>query len=390
VNCIVAGDTFDTTRDILQAKLLGPPRKEGTGLIPKEWIDFSSIIRETQGAIDQFAVKHVSGQLSTVSIKTYMQGVEAFFGVERDVIWLDEIVPREIYAECVARTRNRPGARIITTFTPKKGKTPLVRMFLEEPAETRKWYKIGWDSAPHLDDEYKKNILENTPQHMIAAVRDGEPTQGAGAVYPVPWSKLVVDPFQIPAHWRWIVGFDGGFYNTAFVWIAWNPDTDVAYVVSDYCDGGVDTKLGPIDVSVHAARFKARSKALFGSENIPVIGDAAARDQTDGTQILQEYAAYGIRIVLPVKAVEAGVNVVRTRILNDQLKVLSTCVGWRTEFEGYHYEYDEDTETAKIRKQRDHRMDATRYTLHHGLKYAIAKFDMRESTSSISGVRIRR
>lgn len=135
IHAWAAGDTLITTRDIQQAKLLGPPEALGTGLIPEASIVDVVSRSGVPNAFDQVTVKHArSGGQSILSFKSYEQGRATFQGTERDVIWLDEECPREIYEECVVRTMATgafDGGLMLLTFTPLKGMTEVVLAFLE-------------------------------------------------------------------------------------------------------------------------------------------------------------------------------------------------------------------------------------------------------------------
>lgn len=134
VKAWAAGDTNETTRDILQYKLLGAPGEEGTGLIPK-----SAIVRTTPrsgvpNAVLDIYVRHVTGGLSVVTLKSYEQGRKKFQGTEIDAVWLDEEPPMDVYNECVTRTMTTGGI-VYLTFTPLSGMSDVVMSFL--PKEYR-------------------------------------------------------------------------------------------------------------------------------------------------------------------------------------------------------------------------------------------------------------
>jgi phage terminase large subunit-like protein len=131
-----AGKTNETTRDIVQAKLFGKITYEsgakgvdGTGLIPFDCIGKLTWKQGVQDLIDTAQIKHVSGEWSTLGLKSYQQGRGSFEGTEQYVIWLDEEPPLEIYGECLIRTATTKGI-IFTTFTPLEGVTEMVQTFL--------------------------------------------------------------------------------------------------------------------------------------------------------------------------------------------------------------------------------------------------------------------
>lgn len=129
-----AGDTRQTTRDIQQAKLLGTndireSDKIGTGLIPGDMIAGIVPMQGFAGAVEQVRVRHISGGISNLAIKSYDQGRRSFQGTQKHGIWLDEEVPDDIYEECLIRTLTTGGLNMLT-FTPLLGYTPVVLRFL--------------------------------------------------------------------------------------------------------------------------------------------------------------------------------------------------------------------------------------------------------------------
>lgn len=142
VRAWAAGKTNETTRDILQRKLLGQIRFEGqrkvmdgTGVIPGHLLDYPSWKQGIPDLVDTIMVKHVpSGGWSTLGIKSYKQGRGSFEGTEQDVIWLDEEPEMKIYGECIIRTATTNGI-IMLTFTPLEGMSEVVLQFM--PADQR-------------------------------------------------------------------------------------------------------------------------------------------------------------------------------------------------------------------------------------------------------------
>lgn len=129
----MAGDTRQSNRDIQQHSMLGPPGSIGTGMIPG---DLMSDLRPMPGvanSYEQVHVKHVSGGTSILQSRSFDQGREAFQGTEREVIWLDEEPPIDVYTECLTRTMATggfTGGLVMVTFTPLRGMSELVCLFL--------------------------------------------------------------------------------------------------------------------------------------------------------------------------------------------------------------------------------------------------------------------
>jgi len=131
-DCWAAGDTGQTTRDILQNTLLGfPSGNLGSGMIPGSLI---SNVRRRSGiadAIDTVRVKHISGGDSILGFKSYDQGRRSFQGTGKDVIWLDEECPQDVYGESIIRTMTTDGI-VYVTFTPLLGMTKFIQDFLHD------------------------------------------------------------------------------------------------------------------------------------------------------------------------------------------------------------------------------------------------------------------
>jgi hypothetical protein len=64
-------------------------------------------------------------------------------------------------------------------------------------------------------------------------------------VYPTPDSELVVQEFPIPDHWPRAYGMDIRWNSAAAIWGAYDPESDVLYLYSEY--------TGEADPAIHAA-----------------------------------------------------------------------------------------------------------------------------------------
>jgi len=137
-----AGDTGKTTMEIIQPTLVGDYGRIGTGMLPAKAIHHISRKATAAGAVDTVWVRHTDGKLSTLVLKSYEQGREAFQGTSIEVIWLDEEPDQDIVTECLLRTMDTPsmpgGGIMLLTFTPLRGMTPLILDFLKDQAKTEK------------------------------------------------------------------------------------------------------------------------------------------------------------------------------------------------------------------------------------------------------------
>lgn len=135
VRAWACGRRNETTRDIVQASLLGPVaydgmRKvlQGTGMIPGYLIGRVTWKRGVEDLTDTVKVKHVSGGWSTLGMKSYEQGRGSFEGTSQHVIWLDEECPIDVYGECLIRLMTTQGI-LLLTFTPLEGMSETVLQF---------------------------------------------------------------------------------------------------------------------------------------------------------------------------------------------------------------------------------------------------------------------
>lgn len=133
VRAWACGTTNEKVREIVQAKMLGPIKARGTGMIPGHLIH--SIQTKGSGGIESVWVKHVTGALSELKFKSYEMGRAAFEGTEQHIIWLDEEPPEDVYTECLIRTMSTgdfTGGIMMMTFTPLQGATTVVNRFMKE------------------------------------------------------------------------------------------------------------------------------------------------------------------------------------------------------------------------------------------------------------------
>lgn len=368
------GSTAQATRDTVQKELLGPMGAWGTGMIPAELIGTKAAKQGTPGGLDWMHVKHVSGGWSTIGFKNYEQPIEAFYGTAMHWVWCDEIVPINIYNECLVRTMTTNGI-IYVTFTPLTGLTPLVVKFCEdadylagakrilglptdpdeeEEGESEKLVKTkgykaiiqaGWDDAPWLDEESKKIILDASEPHLRETRRTGVPSMGSGAVYPISLENFIVDPFEIPQHFKRLYAMDVGWNRTACLWLALDPNTDTIYVYDEHY-------VGEQPPAVHASAIRSRGAWIPG-----VIDPASrGRSQGDGSQLMQTYRDLGLKLTKANNDVEGGIQEVWQRLSVGKIRVFSSLHNFAKEYVLYRRD-----EKGRVIKEKDHLMDCLRY-----------------------------
>jgi phage terminase large subunit-like protein len=346
-----AGDSSKTTRDIIQLALYGPFHEPGTGMIPHDKITRTTTKTGIADCIETIYVQHISGGISEVGLKSYDQQRDAFQGTNRHVIWLDEEPPYDIYVECLLRTMVVAGMLLVTA-TPLQGMTDVMRAFIRpEDGDTSKFFvQATWDDVPHLDAAAKQALLASIPPYQREARSKGVPQLGAGAIYQVPESNIVIPDFAIPDHFPRGYGLDVGWNKTAAVFAAVDRETGVIYLYSEHYAGHQQPSL-------HAEAIKARGAWIPG-----VIDPAAqGRTQSDGEQMIELYRSYGLNLAPAVNAVEAGLYQVWQLMSAGKLKVFASMGNWLQEFRLYQRDSD-----GKVVKKNDHLMDAMRYLIVSG------------------------
>lgn len=360
VKCWFAGTTAETTRDILQRKMLGPLDDLGTGLVP-----FENLVGEPKkdsglpDCIETFIVRHTSGGNSRGSFKAYKQGRKSFEGDEVDVIVLDEEPPMDIYVECVVRTMTTKGI-IMLGFTPLEGLSETVLAFMpggQIPKEgvTRK-FLVGatWDDVPHLTQRDKDELKATIPPYQLDARSKGLPAIGSGVIYPVNEDDLLVQDFEIPQYWPRAFSLDVGWNCTSALWGAHDRQNDILYLYGEY-------KRGQAEPEVHAKAIKVRGSWIPGVVDPASVGS----NQKDGTKLMDEYIDLGLDLSAADNSVEAGLFEGYKRMTSGRLKVFRSLTQWLEEFRIYRRD-----KKGKVVKENDHLMDNTRYLVMSGLQVA--------------------
>jgi phage terminase large subunit-like protein len=137
----------------------------------------ASSARGVADLLDTIKVKHDSGGLSTIGLKSYLSGREKFQGETLHCVWLDEEPPADIYLEALTRT-NIGSNPVYLTFTPLLGVSETVRRFLMEKSPDRSITSMTIDDVQHYSLEEKARIIANYPPHELEARTKGIPALG--------------------------------------------------------------------------------------------------------------------------------------------------------------------------------------------------------------------
>lgn len=226
---------------------------------------------------------------------------------------------------------------------------------MPEVSPSRYLVQAGWDDAPHLDDKTKRELLEATPDWLRDARSKGEPSLGAGAIYPIPLADITVKPFPIGAFWKKAYGLDVGWNRTAAIWGAQDPADGVIYLYAEHYVG----RALPL---IHATSIKARGEWITGA------ADSSASSQIDGENLIDQYKATpcGLKLVQADKRdIAAALEEIWQMLALGRLKIFSTLQYLPMEYKQYRRD-----EHGKIVKEHDHLMDAMRYLIRTWAKVA--------------------
>jgi phage terminase large subunit-like protein len=367
-------------RGSMQEALLGKVGEEiGTGLLRKDLIVDTKSMPGVPGAIGQILIKHKSGGVSSLTVKTFDMGREKFQAETLDYIIFDEEPPSEIYSECISRLRGVKGVKdpgiALLAFTPLKGLTEVALRYLPNgrfpPGGTHPEHPdrfaipVSWDDAPHLTEEDKATMKAEMSPNEIDARTKGIPALGSGRVYPISEDDIKVKPFQIPDYFPRAYGFDFGWNNTAVIWVAQDPTSQVKYVYAEY-------KKGKVNDSQHAFAVQQRGDWMSGAAD-PSGG--GRRD--DGKMRIDYYRSLGLDLHPGYNSLIPGIAKVLTEFESGTLKVFSNLEQFFDEFRVYRYDAKDPNKIA--RNQDDHLLDALRYVLSIFEMIAVSHYDMEMS-----------
>lgn len=378
------GVSNETTRDIVQAELLGSPDDPeafGSGAIPKSKIIKTERKPGVPNAKSVALIQHVTGGNSSLHFKAYEMGVDKWQGRSVDCVWLDEEPSRELYSQAVTRTLDRRGM-VYMTFTPENGMTETVASFMNHLKRGQSLTNATWDDASekvrsmngkegHLNEAVMEQILSAYSPHEREMRRYGRPSIGSGLVFPINEEDLIISPITIEDHWPRIAAIDFGWdHPTAVVWCAIDPEEEMFYVYDCY-------RASKASPSVHAEIIRQRPNFI----PIAYPHDGNRRDSMGNPGLADQYRNLGCNFLLqhftnpPALGEKKGSNSVEEGLMamlqcmeNGKFKVFSTLPDWFEEFRMYH------RKEGKIVPIRDDLMAATRYAF-QSQRYAVAGAD---------------
>jgi phage terminase large subunit-like protein len=379
VRFMAGSESAELTRKGVQRLLVGIPEDRsawGTGAIPKACLSGWSMRSGVADALASITVAHVTDGIpdgnSTLQFASYDQGRTKWQADTLDGVWFDEEPPEDVYLEGITRTNTTAGP-VILTSTLLKGMTKVVARFLGETSPDRIDICMTINDAEHYTQAERDRIIDSYPKHERDARTKGIPSMGSGLIFPVEEEMITVESFSLPAHWPRLVGGDFGWdHPSAWVWLAWDRETDTVYIYDVL-------RMKETLIPVQAAAISGRGKW------IPVAwphDGYQVKDAMHGEQLAAQYRAAGAnmrpehahfedsQVVGEVRAsrisTEAGIQEMLTRMQSGRLRVFSHLNEWFEESRMYH------RKNGLIVKERDDLMSATRMGI-MDLRYAITE-----------------
>jgi hypothetical protein len=106
--------------------------------------------------------------------------------------------------------------------------------------------------------------------------------------------------------------------NTAVIFVALDPDTDIMYVYDEYSQG----KMEP---EIHAARIAQKGSWMVGA----IDPASRGRSQVDGQQLIRIYRQLGLKVREANNEVESGIYKVWSRLSAGKLKFFPEPLNYR-------------------------------------------------------------
>jgi phage terminase large subunit-like protein len=237
------GISADSTRKVLQKELIGTndarnTAEFGTGTIPRELINWDSIVRRGESLIS-LRVHHASGVESEIHFYSATQENAVYMGQKIVFAWIDEQSEKEleIIAQCTARTINTGGC-IAVTATPEIGITDFYAQCKDDKTGLIHFQNATWNDADHLTQEVKDSLLARIPYYQRKMRSEGIPVLGVGAIYPYDTDQITCAPFTIPDHWIVLAAVDFGYSGIADLsvisFIAYDQETGTRYLFDEW------------------------------------------------------------------------------------------------------------------------------------------------------------
>ena len=270
-------------------------------------------------------------------------------GVHVRAVWMDEAgqMKREAWDVALRRVGFYKG-RVLITTTPYNLGWLKTEVFDRWKAGDRDYEVVQFPSI--VNPAYPKEEFERAkatmPDWKFKMFYQGQFARPTGLIYQdFDPAKHVVEPFEIPANWRRIIGVDFGYNNpTAAVWLAGNPD-GVVYAYREYYQREKLPEESGREI-----------KQLSGDERIELV----ACDPSEPATIAL-YRRLGLPARAGYNAVKEGIEAVIALMKSNRFFVFRGLVNLLDEIENYRWAEKQEQLKDEPVKEYDHAVDALRY-----------------------------
>lgn len=355
------------TRDVLQKYLLQGDKQ--FGLMP--FLHQSLIVDTVKAsglpnAIDRLYVKHVSGGVSEIKFVSFAEGATGLQSETFDGAHLDEAPDADVYNEVLYRTTAFGNYKtfVLLTMWPEHGRDDLVDFFMNkgsagESVEDHFYMHSSWADNPYMTEEEKIRLRAATPAYLLEAREHGIPIFGVGKVFTMKEEDILIDPFEIPPHFKLIYGIDPSATSKGYwggVLLAEEPSPvrgqrGATYVIRDY-------KMSGVTMSEHHDNLLGIMPDWCFGVCDPAGGGEETTTRESAIQFLQRHRRTIVKAEKANKRKEVTIGEIEILARSGKFKIFKTCKHYIDEFRRYSRD-----DKGVIIKENDHCLDASFYAL---------------------------
>lgn len=208
----------------------------------------------------------------------------------------------------------------------------------------------------HIPNEFIERMSAGKSARWIRKYVDCVIDISEDAVYP-DFTSCLVEPFDIPKHWKRVAGFDPGFSDpTAFVIGAVRPSDGTVFVYNDYY-------VAEQPISFHANQIKKQVRSfdfLYPIQSDPSVNKRNDRDGLSYKDYF--YKLSGVTLTPGNNDMMYGIEKVRDYMASGKLKFFNNLDNLKHEAKNYVYKKsDKLNSNDKPVDKFNHLWDATRY-----------------------------
>lgn len=350
-----------TTFDLFQLKMLPAMREwfEQVRRIGKYWPS-ARVIEICDPVTRKFSAKRADDPMYA---KIILRSVGAPSGLEALTAkagWGDELGQDEWDVtdwEAIQRRLAVNQGRFLGTTTPYNMGWLKTEWYDRWAAGDHDYDVIQFESTmnPAFPPEEFERLRRTLPEWRFEMFFRGRFMRPAGLIYGSFEEWMLEDQPVIPIWWKHVVGVDFGGSNTALLWLAEDPATEIWHVYREWVGGGVSTPE-------HVARVREQDSEEIREGMIVYVGGAGSE-----TQERMDWTAAGLEVDEPplTGSVESGITRVIELIRTGKLRVSRSCTGLLHELQTYRRKLDTagNPTDVIVEKRTFHRLDALRYAV---------------------------